>query len=48
MIFKGTSKDMKRSFGYLNIATGANKDVLVDVTNTMMVTDYNTWASAAA
>ena len=44
----GMSKDTKRLFGFVNIAAGANKDVMVDVTNTMMVTDYNTWASTAA
>ena len=38
------SKYMKISFGFVNIAAGANRDVLVDVTNTMMVTDYNTGA----
>ena len=43
----GMSKDMKQSFGFVNIAAGATKDVLVDVINTMMVTEYNTWALAA-
>ena len=40
----GMSKDMKRLFGFWNIASGENRDDLVDVTNTMMVTDYNTGA----
>ena len=44
----GMSKDMKRSFGFFNIASGANRDVIVDVTNYMMVTDYNTGSSAEA
>ena len=39
---------MKRLFGFVTIAEGTNKDVLFDVTNTMMVTDYNTGASAEA
>ena len=39
---------MKRSFGFVNIAAEANRDVLVDVINNMMVTDYNTGASAEA
>ena len=42
------SKDVKISFGFVNIAAGANRGVLVDVTNTMVVTDYNTGASAEA
>ena len=41
-------KDIRRSFGFLNIAAGENMDALVDVTNNMMVTDYNTGASAEA
>ena len=41
-------KDMKRSFGFVNIASEATKDVLVDVTNTTMVTYCNTWSLAAA
>ena len=44
----GMSKDTKRSFGFVNISEGANRDVLVYVTNTTMVTDYNTIASAKA
>ena len=40
------SKDTKISFRFVNIAAGSNRDVLVDVTNTMMVTDYNTGALA--
>ena len=32
----------------MNIATGKNRDVLVDVKNTTMVTDYNTGASTEA
>ena len=32
----------------MNIAAGENMDALVDVTNNMMVTDYNTGASAEA
>ena len=42
----GMSKDMKRSFGFVKISAGENMDVLVYVTNTMMVTDYNTVDSA--
>ena len=42
------SKDIKISFGFVNIAAGANMDVLVDVTNNMMVTGYNTIVSAEA
>ena len=41
----GMSRDTRRSFGFVIIASGANKDILVDVTNTMMVTYYNTGAS---
>ena len=41
-------EDIRRSFGFVNIAAGANRDVQVDVKNTMMVTDYNTGASAEA
>ena len=37
-------KDMKRSLGFVKIAAGAKMDVLVDVKNTMIVTDYNTGA----
>ena len=37
-------KDMKRSFCFVNIAAGAKRDVLVDVTNTMIATAYNTGA----
>ena len=44
---KGMSKDMKRTFGFVNIAAGANHEIMVDVTNTMMVTDYNTHAASA-
>ena len=32
----------------MNNASGENRDVLLDVTNTMRVTDYNTTASAEA
>ena len=42
------SKDMKISFGFVNIVAGANRYVIVDVKNTMMVTDYNTGTSAKA
>ena len=41
-------EDIRRSFGFVNIAAGANRDVQVDVKNTMMVTDYNTGTSAEA
>ena len=44
----GMSKDMKISFGFVNIVAGANRYVIVDVKNTMMVTDYNTGTSAKA
>ena len=37
---------MKRRFGFVNIAGGVNSDVLVDVTNTMVVTDYDTSSSS--
>ena len=37
---------MKISFGFVKIEVGANRGVLVDVTNNMMVTDYNTGFSA--
>ena len=39
---------MKISFGFVKIEVGANRGVLVDVTNNMMVTDYNTRSSAEA
>ena len=45
---EGMSKDTKRSFGFVNIEAGANRDVLVYVTNNMMITDYNTRASVEA
>ena len=38
----GMSRDMRRLFSFVSIAAGANKDILVNVKNTMMVTDYNT------
>ena len=41
-------KDTKKSFGFVNISAGSNWDVIVYVTNTMMVTDYNTGASEEA
>ena len=41
----GVLKYMKKSFGFVNIAARSNRHVLVYVTNTMMVTDYNTGAS---
>ena len=44
----GVPKKIKRSFGFVNIAVGENMYVLVDVTNTMMVTDKNTGASTEA
>ena len=37
----GMLKDMKISFEFVNIAAGENRDVLVDMTNTMRVTNYN-------
>ena len=37
----GISRDMKILFGFVNIGSVANMDVLVDVNNTMMVKDYN-------
>ena len=40
----GMIRDMKISFGFVNIAAGSNRDVLVNVKNTTMVTDYNTGA----
>ena len=39
---------MKISFGFVNIAAKAIKDILVDVTNNMMVMDYNIGALAKA
>ena len=36
---------MKRSFGFVKNSAGGNKDVLVDMTNTMMFADYNTRVS---
>ena len=44
----GIKKDTKRSFGFVKISAGSNMDVLVDVTNNMMVTDYNTGFSAGS
>ena len=44
----GMSRDTRRSFGFVNIAAGGNKDILVDVINTTMVTDYNNGALAEA
>ena len=44
----GMPKEMRTSFGFVNIEAGENRDVLVDVTNTMIVTDYNTGASVEA
>ena len=41
-------KDMKISFEFVNIAAGENRDVIVYVTNTMMLTDYNIGALAEA
>ena len=35
----GMPKDMKVSFGFVNILEGANMYVIVDVKNNMMVTD---------
>ena len=35
----GMSKDMKISFGFVNISAGENRDVLVDAKNNMMVTE---------
>ena len=40
----GMSRDMKISFGFMNISAGSKRDVIVDVTNNMTVTDYNTVA----
>ena len=34
------------AIGVVNIAGGVNSDVLADVTNTMVVTDYDTSASS--
>ena len=45
---EGMSRDMKISFDFVNIVVGANEDVLADMTNTIMVTEYNTGASAEA
>ena len=42
----GMPRDMKISFGFMNISAGSKRDVIVDVTNNMTVTDYNTVASA--
>ena len=39
---------MKRSFGFVNIAAGSNRDVLVDVKNNIMVADYNIRSSEEA
>ena len=44
----GMSRDTRRSFGFVNISEGTNRDVLVYVTNNMMITDYNTRASVEA
>ena len=42
---EGMSKDMKRKFNFVNVAGGVYSD-LVDVTSTMLVTDYTTAAAA--
>ena len=44
----GMPKYMKISFEFVNIAAGSNRYVLVYVTNTMVVTDYNTVSSTKA
>ena len=44
----GMSKAMKISFGFVKISAEANMDVLLYVTNTIMVTNYKNGASAKA
>ena len=44
----GMSRDMKRSFGFVDISTGVNRDVLVDLKNSIMFTDYKTGSLAEA
>ena len=37
----GMSKKMKQKFNFVNVCAGAHTDVPVDITSTMVVTDYD-------
>ena len=44
---EGMSKNMKRKFNFVNVAAGAFSDI-VDVTSSVLVTDFNTTSAHAA
>ena len=44
---KGMSTSMKKVHGFVNIAGGADTDVPVDITDTVMTMEFNTAAVAA-
>ena len=44
---EGMAKNMKKKFNFVNVCAGAHSG-LVDITNTMVVTPYNTPLAAAA
>ena len=41
IFLEGMSRKMKHKFNFVNVCAGANSDVVVDVTETMVVTDYD-------
>ena len=38
---EGMSRKMKHKLNFVNVCAGANSDVVVDVTGTMVMTDYD-------